>query len=125
MCGVCGSGDEDDGAQRQRTGAMGRNWSGPFRKTPGRLLGMGVVRLYQLTLSGFVGNGCRHIPTCSEYGYEAFARHGFWSGFWLTLFRVGRCGPGGTAGLDPVPETLDADLPVTPPWRLWRYGQKA
>jgi putative membrane protein insertion efficiency factor len=85
---------------------------------------MGLIRFYQLTLSGFVGNGCRHIPTCSEYGYEAFARHGFWSGFWLTLFRVGRCGPGGTSGLDPVPEALDPDHRRWMPWRLWQAGRK-
>ena len=70
-----------------------RNWAGPWRKTPGRLLGMALVRLYQLTLSGFVGNSCRHLPTCSEYAYEAIARHGLWAGGWMSLFRVARCGP--------------------------------
>ena len=83
-----------------------RNWQGPWPKTPGRLLGTSLVRLYQLTLSGFVGNSCRHIPTCSEYGYEAIARHGLVAGSWLTLRRVSRCGPGGTSGIDHVPETL-------------------
>jgi putative membrane protein insertion efficiency factor len=95
-----------------------RNWSGPYQKTPGRLLGMGLIRFYQLTLSGFIGNSCRHIPTCSEYGYEAVARHGLWPGFWMALFRFARCGPGGTSGLDPVPETL----PERNTWyRVWRY----
>lgn len=121
MCGACSQPDEDE----PRREYAGRNWRGPFRKTPGRLFGMGFIRLYQLTLSGFIGYGCRHIPTCSEYGYEAFARHGFWSGFWLTLFRVGRCGPGGTGGLDPVPEKLDADYRRFMPWALWRFGKKA
>jgi hypothetical protein len=65
---------------------------GLFRKTPGRLFGMGIIRLYQLTLSGFIGNSCRHIPTCSEYGYEAIARHGLWPGGWMTLFRFGAAG---------------------------------
>ncbi|MEB2843507.1 membrane protein insertion efficiency factor YidD [Rhizobiales bacterium RZME27] len=123
MCGACGQPDEDEpGDVRKYTG---RNWNGPFRKTPGRLMGMSFIRLYQLTLSGFIGNGCRHIPTCSEYGYEAFARHGFWSGFWLTLFRVGRCGPGGTSGLDPVPEVLGEGTRRLMPWALWRFGKKA
>ena len=36
-----------------------------------------------LTLSGFVGNSCRHFPTCSEYAYEAIARHGLWAGGWM------------------------------------------
>lgn len=97
-----------------------RNWAGPFAKTPGRLFGMGFVRLYQLTLSGFIGNSCRHLPTCSEYGYEAIARHGLWSGGWMTVFRVVRCGPGGTSGFDPVPERLANGFVWWAPWRLWR-----
>ena len=68
-----------------------RNWQGSFRKTPGRLLGLVFIRFYQLTFSSLIGHSCRHLPTCSEYGYEAIARHGFWSGGFLTLFRVGRC----------------------------------
>lgn len=98
----------------------GRNWSGAFAKTPGRLFGMGFIRLYQLTLSGFIGNSCRHLPTCSEYGYEAIARHGLWFGGWMTLFRVARCGPGGTAGFDAVPEELADRFTWWAPWRLWR-----
>lgn len=80
-----------------------RNWQGSWRKTPGRVLGTSLVRLYQLTLSGFIGNTCRHIPTCSEYGYEAIARHGLVRGSWLAAKRVARCGPGGTSGIDNVP----------------------
>ncbi|BDA84917.1 hypothetical protein Sa4125_24590 [Aureimonas sp. SA4125] len=87
--------------------SLSRNFDGPWRKTPGRLLGVGFVRLYQLTFSGFVGGNCRHIPTCSEYGYEAIARHGLLPGGWLTLKRVARCGPFGGAGLDPVPRGKD------------------
>jgi putative membrane protein insertion efficiency factor len=97
----------------------GRNYAGAFRKTPGRLFGMGFIRLYQLTLSGFIGNSCRHLPTCSEYGYEAIARHGIWPGGWMTLFRVARCGPGGTSGLDPVPEVLGQTKRWWAPWRYW------
>lgn len=102
----------------------GRNWQGPFRKTPGRLLGMALIRLYQLTVSSVVGSSCRHMPTCSEYGYEAVARHGLWSGGWLTLFRVVRCGPGGTFGPDPVPEALGPASRWYVPWRLWAFGRK-
>ena len=101
-----------------------RNYSGHFSKTPDRLFGMGLIRLYQLTLSGFIGNSCRHLPTCSEYGYEAIARHGLWAGGWMTLFRVARCGPGGTSGLDPVPETLESRLHWWTPWRYFRLRHK-
>ncbi|KKX33749.1 membrane protein insertion efficiency factor YidD [Rhizobium sp. LC145] len=112
-------------SEHNHTGtAHSRNWAGPFRKTPGRLFGTGLIRFYQLTLSGFIGNSCRHIPTCSEYGYEAIARHGLWSGGWLTLFRVARCGPGGTSGLDPVPEALATHQRWWTPWRYWRVSSR-
>ncbi|MDX8537252.1 MULTISPECIES: membrane protein insertion efficiency factor YidD [Mesorhizobium] len=102
----------------------GRNWPGPWRRTPGRVFGTSLVRLYQLTLSGFVGNSCRHLPTCSEYAHEAIARHGLWAGGWMGLFRVLRCGPFGTHGIDLVPETLAKRYLWFTPWRYWRIGKK-
>ncbi|WP_115669350.1 membrane protein insertion efficiency factor YidD [Ciceribacter selenitireducens] len=121
---MCNSPDCGHSGQEPGGPGRSRNWSGPFRKTPDRLLGMGLIRLYQLTLSSIVGSSCRHMPTCSEYGYEAIARHGLWSGGWLTLFRVGRCGPGGTWGVDPVPETLPGNVRWWAPWSFWRVGRK-
>ncbi|WP_430256620.1 membrane protein insertion efficiency factor YidD [Neorhizobium sp. DAR64872/K0K18] len=118
---MCGSPDCDHNTKRGGP-YRSRNWQGPFKKTPGRLAGMGLIRFYQLTLSGFVGNGCRHIPTCSEYGYEAIARHGLWPGLWMTLYRVARCGPGGSGGLDPVPDLQRQRQVWWMPWRYWRHG---
>tara|TARA_R100001086_G_scaffold244531_1_gene174409 strand:+ start:333 stop:722 length:390 start_codon:yes stop_codon:yes gene_type:complete len=105
--------------------AAGRNYSGPWRATPGRYLGLGLVRLYQLTLSPLIGSHCRHLPTCSEYAYEAVARHGLWSGGWLSVFRVCRCGPFGTSGIDNVPEALPPQYRWWAPWRLLRLGRPA
>jgi len=93
----------DPGISRPDTG---RNWTGHWPKTPGRLIGIGLIRFYQLTLSPFVGRSCRHLPTCSEYGYEAIARHGLLQGAWLTFWRVLKCNPFGKAGIDPVPEKM-------------------
>ncbi|TGU36542.1 membrane protein insertion efficiency factor YidD, partial [bacterium M00.F.Ca.ET.152.01.1.1] len=47
-------GDHHDHTHGARPIQRGRNWAGPWRKTPGRVLGTSFVRLYQLTLSGFV-----------------------------------------------------------------------
>ncbi len=44
------------------------------------------------------------MPTCSEYAYEAIARYGLMRGGLMAAKRVGRCGPLGTHGLDPVPD---------------------
>ena len=106
----------------RRGSRAGRNWPGPWRRTPGRVIGTSLVRLYQLTLSGFVGNHCRHLPTCSEYAHEAIARHGLWAGGWMGMFRIVRCGPWGTHGIDRVPEVLDARYRWFLPWRYWRVG---
>ncbi|KXF77399.1 membrane protein insertion efficiency factor YidD [Paramesorhizobium deserti] len=115
---MCHSHPHDPATARPKR--YSRNFDGSWHKTPDRLVGTALVRLYQLTLSGFIGNSCRHLPTCSEYAYEAIARHGLWAGGWMGLFRVMRCGPGGTHGLDPVPETLDPEFAWYLPWRYWR-----
>lgn len=99
-----------------------RNYQGSFRKTPGRLLGLAFIRLYQFTFSAFIGNSCRHMPTCSEYGFESIARHGIWAGGWMTLSRVIKCGPGGTSGYDPVDEKL-SDRHLW--WAPWRYFKRS
>ncbi|WP_337269753.1 membrane protein insertion efficiency factor YidD [Oryzifoliimicrobium ureilyticus] len=126
MCQYClgPENDADEGGAAASKPSRSRNYRGSYRKTPDRLLGMTMIRFYQLTLSGFVGNACRHIPTCSEYGYEAVARHGIWPGGWLTLFRVLRCGPGGTSGLDPVPERLSTRQRWWTPWRYFRSAHQ-
>ncbi len=84
------------------------------------LLARGAVKLYRLTLSPLIGLNCRHLPTCSHYADEAFAKHGFWAGGWMTLARLLRCQPFGTSGLDFVPDAL----PGGARWYLpWRYGR--
>lgn len=63
-----------------------------------------LIRQYQKFLSPLLGQNCRHHPTCSHYGIEAFQRHGVIKGGYLTLIRVLKCNPWGTMGFDPVPE---------------------
>lgn len=63
----------------------------------------GLIRLYQLTLSPWVGRECRYLPTCSQYAMEAVERHGAIRGSLLALGRILRCHPFGGRGYDPVP----------------------
>ena len=65
---------------------------------------LGLVRLYQLTLSPWLGVQCRYQPTCSHYAVEALTRFGVARGVWLTAKRLARCHPWGRSGYDPVPE---------------------
>jgi hypothetical protein len=68
-----------------------------------RALLLGLIRLYQLTLSPWLGRQCRYDPTCSKYAAEAIERFGVRRGVWLAAKRLGRCHPWGRAGYDPVP----------------------
>ena len=70
---------------------------------PARLLLLGVISLYRLTLSGWLGGQCRFSPSCSRYAEEAIRTHGAFKGSFLMVGRVLRCNPFGRGGLDPVP----------------------
>ena len=86
-----------------------------------RLAGRGLIKAYRYTLSPFIGSDCRHLPTCSEYADEAVERYGLWAGSWMTLARLLRCHPFGTAGLDFVPAALPPNACWYMPWRFARW----
>ena len=65
---------------------------------------LGVIRLYQMTLSRVLPPTCRFEPSCSQYGYEAISRYGAWRGGWLAVKRLARCHPLNSGGYDPVPD---------------------
>ena len=56
---------------------------------------IGLIRLYQFTLSPLLPGACRYTPSCSTYGVEALRRHGPFRGGWLTLKRFLSCHPWG------------------------------
>jgi putative membrane protein insertion efficiency factor len=62
-----------------------------------------LIKFYQYVISPWLPNACRFNPTCSHYGLQAFKKHGFLRGFWLTIKRIARCHPWGGQGYDPVP----------------------
>jgi uncharacterized protein len=67
---------------------------------------LAFIRLYQLTLSPFVGRSCRFEPTCSHYTAACIAQHGPLRGLWLGVTRIGRCHPFHAGGYDPPPTLL-------------------
>ena len=71
--------------------------------TPVRWTLLAVIRLYQVTLSGWLGGQCRFYPSCSHYAREAIKVHGAWRGSALGMWRILRCGPFTDGGFDPVP----------------------
>jgi putative membrane protein insertion efficiency factor len=62
-----------------------------------------LIRVYQLTLSPFLGGACRFVPSCSAYAREAIEQHGAFRGSLLAMRRLSKCHPLGSSGVDPVP----------------------
>ena len=84
-----------------------------------RIIVAAPIHVYRWTLKPLIGNECRHLPTCSQYGLDAIATNGAWRGLWLTLARFSRCRPGGSSGYDPAPDIRGERQPLAP----WRYGR--
>jgi putative membrane protein insertion efficiency factor len=81
-----------------------------IRRLPARVL-IGLVRVYQWTISPLLGPSCRFHPTCSAYACTCLKEHGALRGSWLTLRRLGRCHPWHPGGVDlppPRPGRLEA-----------------
>lgn len=68
-----------------------------------KYLGMGMIRLYQLTLAKVLPPTCRFEPSCSRYTYQAIDKYGLIKGSWLGFRRILRCNPFNPGGYDPVP----------------------
>ena len=47
---------------------------------------------------------CRFIPTCTQYGLDAYDRFGFFKASWLILKRLSRCHPMSSPSYDPLPD---------------------
>jgi hypothetical protein len=66
-------------------------------------LTLGLIKLYQNTISKVLPSVCRFQPTCSQYALEAIRKHGFIRGSWMAAKRITRCNPFTEGGYDPVP----------------------
>jgi putative membrane protein insertion efficiency factor len=66
---------------------------------------LAFIRAYRVTLGPVFSlvSGCRFTPTCSQYGYEAIQRYGWWRGWRMAVGRIARCHPFHAGGWDPVP----------------------
>ena len=71
---------------------------------PGRILSallIGLIRVYQATLSPLLGNACRFEPSCSRYMVESLKKYGLVRGLARGLRRLSRCHPWNQGGYDP------------------------
>jgi putative membrane protein insertion efficiency factor len=74
-----------------------------FAGAPARGVLVGTLLLYRATVGRVATGRCRFHPTCSAYALEAVRTHGAVKGSALAAWRVLRCSPMTTGGLDPVP----------------------
>jgi len=77
-------------------------WSLSFGRLFAGIL-IGLIRGYQILLSPRIGQVCRYYPTCSHYGLAAVKIHGAGKGSLLAVWRVLRCHPWATGGIEYVP----------------------
>ncbi len=67
---------------------------------------IGIIKIYKLLVSPYLGNNCRYLPTCSEYFIDSLKLHGFIKGTYKGTKRILSCHPikflGGGEGFDPV-----------------------
>jgi len=81
---------------------MIRRWLGMGSALLGETLIL-LVRVYQATLSPWLGRQCRFLPTCSNYFIRAVEVHGPLRGSLVGIWRICRCHPLAKGGFDPVP----------------------
>ena len=62
-----------------------------------------AIRAYQRVISPMRPATCRYYPTCSAYAVTALRTHGAVIGTGLTVWRLLRCNPWSSGGIDHVP----------------------
>ena len=67
---------------------------------------IGIIKVYKIFISPYIGPSCRYLPTCSEYFIDSINEYGLLKGTYNGTKRIFSCHPikilGGGAGFDPV-----------------------
>jgi putative membrane protein insertion efficiency factor len=67
-----------------------------------RTIAIGPIRAYQAAVSPLFGARCRYYPSCSEYAVQAIQKFGILRGLVLAGWRLLRCNPWSSGGVDHV-----------------------
>ncbi len=59
-----------------------------------------IIKTYQKAISPLLGHNCRFYPSCSEYSLKAIEKHGALKGLKKSFFRILKCHPFNTGGVD-------------------------
>ena len=63
-----------------------------------------LITGYRRYVSPLLGRHCRFYPSCSQYAYQAIAKHGVAQGSLLAVKRLAKCHPFHPGGVDHVPD---------------------
>ncbi|MDP2983088.1 MAG: membrane protein insertion efficiency factor YidD [Candidatus Latescibacter sp.] len=61
---------------------------------------IGIIKVYQMILSPFMGGQCRYFPSCSHYAILALKKDGVFLGAAKSIWRILRCNPFSKGGID-------------------------
>ena len=67
------------------------------------------IRFYQRRISPLFPPKCKYYPTCSNYAVTAIERFGLFKGGLLAVWRILRCNPFSSGGVDLVPEKKEKE----------------
>ena len=62
-----------------------------------------LIKIYQMSISPYLGNNCRYYPTCSNYAIEAIKEYDILMAFKFIFLRIIKCNPWGGNGIDLLP----------------------
>jgi len=63
---------------------------------------IGLIKIYKLFISPYLGSNCRYFPTCSDYFIDCLMTYGLFRGFLKGAKRILSCHPLGGEGFEPV-----------------------
>ena len=78
-----------------------------------RNIAIAWMKLYRLVISPLYGQVCKYHPSCSRYALESYQLNGFIRGTLLTGWRVLRCNPWSSGGIDDPPRSNSSMLKVS------------
>ncbi|WP_422386834.1 membrane protein insertion efficiency factor YidD [Agromyces albus] len=67
-----------------------------------RNIGVLLIRVYRAVISPLYGDVCRYYPSCSAYGLGSVQQRGLLIGSMLAAWRILRCNPWSSGGIDDV-----------------------
>tara|TARA_B100001029_G_C14639524_1_gene223541 strand:+ start:168 stop:410 length:243 start_codon:yes stop_codon:yes gene_type:complete len=71
---------------------------------------IGIIKIYKILISPYLGPSCRYFPTCSDYTIECLKNYGLIKGLFKSIKRILSCHPFSKKnGFDPVVKDIKVE----------------